>query len=152
MNYPTKKQMSSMALVGFAFQAGGFLKDYLRFPTPSAEVSNALDWNFWGAVLPDDVLQVVVVLILGGELVGFIGFLLFQGWARFLLAGSFVAAALLNALMGLYVVRGESLALMNLGWLIFMVPLVLSFFPPCSNFYTGSRALSDQLNDDENDL
>ncbi|HEX7860893.1 MAG TPA: hypothetical protein VF773_11235 [Verrucomicrobiae bacterium] len=114
----------------------GGLMDEVRFPAPTQEESDALDWNYWGALLPYSA-QITIWWIFGLlTLVGVIGFIFFQGWSRWLLLGCLICSVLTSPLSGLYVARGLSEGIAALGGLLFVFPFVLSFYPPCSDYFS----------------
>lgn len=135
MKHPSKEQIRVLAFAGILLTATGSLFDVFQFPSPTPEESAALEWNYWNALIPYTAQITIWALVGSSTLVGVIGFILFQAWSRWLLLGSMALLALTSPFMGLYVARGLGEGLTTIGGLLFMFPFVLSFFPPCSDYY-----------------
>lgn len=111
------------------------LMDQLGIPPPAQEISDALEWNYYGAMAPFPLLMAVLWVLLLGYLIGGIGLVCFTRWSRGVLLLVIVLSVLITPFSGLSVSRGLPLAISSLGSMLLLIPLVLSFFPPCSGYF-----------------
>ena len=139
VNYPTREQFRYIFLVGLLISILAGLMEGLRIPKPSQEVSDALDWNYWGSTMSPEGQVVIWFLLIGSSAVGAIGFLLFYGWSRWLLLFAIILEIMSSPFLGLYVIRGITYGFGYLGGLLFFIPFILSFFQPCSEYFIKTK-------------
>ena len=119
--------------------------EWLRFPTPSKEVNDALGWNYYGADIPFGILEVLLGIVLLLYIVGGIGFIFFVSWSRHVLAFSFFNMIALIPFEEIYVTTGVNDFIKYLGNILFLVPFVLSFFHPCCNYFSQESKRTNEV-------
>lgn len=135
MRPPSKRQFRNLTIIGLVLIFSGSVMEHRRIPTPSQEITDALNWNGYGSILSDESSQMLFYVQIGAVFVGVVGFLTFGGWSRCLLLGVFIGSYAIIPMSGLFVTHGVSLAFIYFGSGFFMVPFVLSFFQPCSEYF-----------------
>lgn len=125
-------------ITGMVFSGTSVLMEQLRIPAPPEGIADGLEWRGYGLMIPEEFASVVWVFWLAGLVVGLLGFLLFESWSRLLLLGVMIGAVLLSPFSGLNVSWGVYNAPGYIGSLFIFLPLVLPFFPPCSDYFARS--------------
>ena len=100
----------------------------------------AMNLKFYEAILPDSVIEVLLIAFPLAAIAGTVGFVQCKSWGRSTLAVTMLLALILNTMNGLAVMRAEAASILALGCLLFASPVVLSFFPPCSDYFESKTA------------
>lgn len=137
MKHPSRNTFRAVALLGFVLTGISYVGLENRWFVYSQPALDALDWNYFGAILPDDFLPWVWRALLASWVVGAAAFVLFASWSRPMLAVLLAAEFVLMPFQGLYVSTGIHDAIGGIGSLCFLVTFVLSFFDPCSRYFQG---------------
>lgn len=135
MKHPSRSAFRVIAVLGMALSGISYVGLEYRWFVHSQPALDALDWNYFGAILPFDVLPWVWWALLAAWAVGSVAFVLFASWSRLLLGALLTAEFLVMPFQGLYVSTGIHDAIGGIGSLCFLVTFVLSFFEPCSRYF-----------------
>ena len=135
MRHPTKLEFQWLVFSGMVLISASAFMEESKLPQPPAEIANALDWNYYGSSLSYESMNVIYTLLSVGYGIGFLGFLFFKEWGRWVILACWGAHILVTPFLGLYVTRGLPSALSQIGGFLFLVPFILSFFTPCSSYF-----------------
>ena len=135
INFPSRKLFQKLAFLGLLLSVVAYFLALFRIPTPSKEVNDALDWNFYEASIPIETLQLILLMMFFIYIVSGIGFIFFLSWSRQALVFCVCVSIALMPFQGIYVTTGIFDFINNIGTIMLMVPIVLSFFPPCSGYF-----------------
>ncbi len=139
LSHPSPKFFRQLLLFGFIVWISTYIVTYTDYDVKSRDELVALDWNGFGSTLSETAFWVLLGAkeILFG--VGLMAMLMFRGWGRFLILGSLLIEFLSTSFMGLIVFTGPMDMLCLLYWVLVWIPLVLSFFEPCSSYFNRSK-------------
>ncbi len=135
----SKKQFQTITGIGVFFLFLGYYAMAVEMARPPREVAGAFEWMGRGARVSDAGLAMISSVQLGGYLVGFIGFLAFLSWGRYVLLGSVLFSIAILPVAGVSVAYGLSNLIYSVGSCLVVIPLVLSFFEPCSGYFRKGR-------------
>jgi len=111
----------------------GLIGTYL-FPI-SEGFENALGWTYFESILPWRALWWFWVIDSFANVITLFLFCCLVPWSRWLFLGLTILSVVMTLLSGLYVTTPIPDFFSLLGATIFWFPFVLSFFPPCSNYF-----------------
>jgi hypothetical protein len=135
MKIESKKRLRILFSIGFLITSANALIMYLGFPEQSDEISYALGWHTYGALIPHSISMPIWCGTILTMLIGGIGFLLFQNWARITLASLTALSVVLVPFQGLYVNTAFHEFLYLAGNSLMFIALVLSFTTPCKSYF-----------------
>ena len=139
LKHPSPKHFRFLLSFGFIVWVAMFIVEYYGFDVNTNDEVTALQWNYHGSKLPYATVDFVYWFgtILYG--VGLIGMMFMRGWARVLVMLSIIIDFITTGFMGLLVVTGTMDMLSILVNIVVGVPLVLSFFEPCSRYFQAPK-------------
>ena len=135
--HPTKVQFRNITIIGLLAYITTFIVTVGGYDQSSQEVADAVSWSGYGALLPDEATFVFSLLLPLMILIGLVGMILFRPWSRYLITAAIVLELILSSFMGLNVYTGVSLMLITVCGICTYIPLTLSFFEPCSHYFTS---------------
>jgi len=135
MKIESKEKLRILFSTGFLITSANALLMYLGFPKPSEEIAYALTWNTYGALIPHSISMPIWYGMILAMLVGGIGFLLFQNWARITLAALTFLSVVIVPFQGLYVNTAFHELLYLGGNALMFMALVLSFTTPWKSYF-----------------
>jgi hypothetical protein len=142
MRYPTRTEFRWLAVSGLVLAVGGSLMQVFA----SLHESDLPD--YLGDSSPH--LAVIAVRTVAGlaSLIGCIGFLLFEAWSRWWILSAWCVRIAVRPFEGVEVLPAWPDALATLGSSLFIVPFVLSLFPPCSGYFIRHNVQRDVVQSD----
>lgn len=141
MTHPNRRQFVLWAWLGvLANGASGFLAIVANAP----DANDALSWLYYGSALPATLLHPLWSLVWAGFILGSVLFALGFSWSKWLLLCVLVITQLLNLLSGIYVTTALETFMSYLAMWLFWVPFVLSFFEPCSTYFSPSGVFGNR--------
>ena len=143
--YPSQKFFRQMLLFGLIVWLSMFIVEATNYDVNSHEEEKILTWNYFGSLLPPPVSSAIywIQTILYG--IGLIAMIFLKGWGRFLILASIIVDFLSTTFLGLVVTTGAMDMLNLLAGTLIGIPLVLSFFDPCSSYFTHSKKQAQDL-------
>jgi hypothetical protein len=133
MTYPTRFPFRLLVWFGVFANAA---QAYVALVAIPPESEGAFAWMYYGAVLPEHLLPPLWNFAWASFILGSVLFALGFSWARWLLLCNLALTALLNLVSGIYVSTALEAFLSFLVWWLLWVPFVLSFFEPCSAYFS----------------
>lgn len=133
MNAPSPRQFRIIAILGLILKLI-YLLDLPDWKF-SGEIRELMLWNYFGSLLPEQSVYYLWWLYFIAFVVGSLLFILFVSWSRWLLLVVIIYSLLLELGCGVLVTAPLENFLGSLAFWFFVVPFVLSFFPPCSAYF-----------------
>lgn len=134
MNLPSKAQFRLLSIIGaFMMTVGVILAELIPL---SAGFENALQWTYFESVIPRQVAWWFWSIHQAAIWIACLLFCLFVSWSRWLVLGLIVASIFMGLFSGLYVGIPVRDFIYYIGTVVFWFPLILSFYPPCSGYFT----------------
>jgi hypothetical protein len=137
--FPNKRAFRGLTLVAVVLQVLAMISWICDWTSAGEAARTALQWSSYGSILPYEIVywwgQSYPILFS----VGLLFFFLLQGWSRIYLFGLLVLSLLLIPFSGLTVSDSLSSFLYSLANLFFWIPFLLSFFPPCSEYFNKTQ-------------
>jgi hypothetical protein len=135
MKIESKEKLRILFFTGFLITSANALLMYLGFPEPSEEIAHALGWHTYGTLIPHSISMPIWYGMIFAMLIGGIGFLLFQNWARISLAALTVLSVVIVPFQGLYVNTAFHEFLYLGGNSLMFIALILSFTTPWKSYF-----------------
>jgi hypothetical protein len=145
MRYPTRTEFRWLAVCGLVLVFTGRLMQVFA----SLDESELPD--YLGGSSPHLALIIVGTAAGLASLIGCIGFLLFEAWSRWWILSAWCVRIAVRPFEGIEVLPAWADALAALGSFLFIVPFVLSFFPPCSGYFIRHHAQREVVQSDLDD-
>jgi hypothetical protein len=133
MKYPSRPLFRTLAWLGVvAITAQAYW--YVVASPLSAE--SAFSWMYYGAVIPERLLPPIWNCVWASYILLSALFALGFSWARWLLLCNLILSTLLNLVSGIFVMSASDAFLGSASSLLLWFPFVLSFFEPCSTYFS----------------
>jgi len=133
MNPPSKSTFRILAILGVALY---LLSAVIAGAQVPEEFQGALDWQYFGALLPLEVLHFLWNAYIGLYLIFSLFFVAFFSWARWALLALMILAQVLMLVSGVYVDFPITYVIASISSFYFWTVFILSFFKPCSSYFS----------------
>lgn len=134
MKYPTQKQFRLLAWLNVLVNVVAYC---LILANDFGNSDGALSWAYYGAWLPATLLRLIWAFVSGIFILGHVLFALGFSWSRWLLVCLVLLNSPLNLISGMYVSTALEDFVSSIGMWTFWILFVLSFFEPCSRYFSG---------------
>jgi hypothetical protein len=101
------------------------------------EVEDALQWNYYGATLPQPALELWWYLDFALPCIGWYGFIWRKSWSRHVLLAWFLLGIVLAPTLGLSVAAAWQVAMGSASFIVIVVALTLSYTSPANKLFDG---------------
>jgi hypothetical protein len=135
MNFPNRRNFRLLAITSAVLMVGGAFLEELGSPIRPQEINDALDWNYYGSILPYPYLLAIFWGTSIPLALGLIAFLFFKRWSRKLILFSSATSVITVPFSGLTVSEPISSFFMTIGGVLFIYLFVLSYFSPCDVYF-----------------
>lgn len=133
--HPSRNFFRQQLLFGLFVWCVMYVILFTGYDIKSPELADLMLWDYYGASFSPNTLWVILNILDITYVVGIIAMIFFQGWGRFLIIIQLVLWCFLTPFMGIGVFTATIDMLSIITGVLIGVPVVLSFFHPCSEYF-----------------
>jgi hypothetical protein len=136
--FPRKDTFRRLILLAIALQIVAMTFTICHWVSGGRAARTALQWAGYGSFLPYNFVYWWGQLFQMLFTIGLLFFFFFHSWSRIFLLGLLLLSVVLVPFSGLRVYDAQTAFLYDIANLVYWVPFLLSFFPPCSEYFKKS--------------
>ncbi len=137
--HPSKKFFRQQLIFGLFVWCVVTIITYTNYDINSVVEADMVSLNNFGTPLSPTVLWILLTILDVAYVVGIIAMIFFKSWGRFLMIARLACECFLTSFMGILVLTGVIDMLLIIEGVLIGIPLVLSFFHPCSEYFTNTN-------------
>ncbi len=142
--YPSIKFFRQLLVFSLLVWASIVIIQWTGTDAVTVEETELLRWNYYGAKIPYNLLNIIYWAVNGIHAAGLIAMIFLRGWGRLLVVASIGLDFLTTSFMGMIVSTGVIDMLSIVDYSLVSIPLVLSFFDPCSGYFDKTKNVAEQ--------
>jgi hypothetical protein len=150
MNFPSKSTFRWLVGVSLSLSIPLYYAQYAEIFSYPHEIEDALALGYLGSPLGETSVNWIYWGFVVADTIAGIGFFFFCSWSRWCLLALTIASPFFALVLGVSVAAPPEKFVDGMSSLFLYLPLVLSFFPPCSGYFENSGKGRDGTADKTN--